>query len=246
MTAPDIRVEGLVKRYGRSGSPAVDGMDLEVRPGEFLGLLGPNGAGKTTLIGILTGVLAPTAGTALVRGLDVVKDRERVHRLIGLVPQDIALYDTLTARENLRYFGRLHGLRHEVLNERAEALLERTGLRERADEQVRGWSGGMQRRLNIVAALLHAPPIIFLDEPTVGIDVQSRAAIRELLREINAAGTTVLYTGHHLEEAELLCTRVVVMDHGRRVGEVADMQRGEDRERLEDLFLRLTGHALRD
>ncbi len=246
MTAPDIRVEGLVKRYGHRAPPAVDGMDLEVRPGEFLGLLGPNGAGKTTLIGILTGVLAPTAGKALVHGMDVVKERHRVHRLIGLVPQDIALYDTLTAWENLRYFGRLHGLRRGPLDQRAEVLLERTGLRDRAHEQVRGWSGGMQRRLNIVAAVLHAPPIIFLDEPTVGIDVQSRAAIRELLQEINAEGTTVLYTGHHLEEAEMLCSRVVVMDHGRRVGEVADMQRGEGRERLEDLFLRLTGRALRD
>ncbi|MBK9273759.1 MAG: ABC transporter ATP-binding protein [Flavobacteriales bacterium] len=245
MTTPDIRVEGLVKRYRSGGRPALNGMDLQVMPGEFFGLLGPNGAGKTTMISILTGVLAPSAGRVRVRGLDVVKEPGRVHRLIGFVPQEIALYDTLTARENLRYFGRLHGLASTALTERAEALLVRTGLQDRANEQVRHWSGGMRRRLNIVVALLHAPPILFLDEPTVGIDIQSRAAIWDLLQEVNAGGTTVLYTSHHLEEAERLCTRVVVMDDGRSVGELST-PRGGGHERLEDAFLRLTGRELRD
>ena len=245
MTAPDIRVEGLVKRYRRGARPALNGMDLHVMPGEFFGLLGPNGAGKTTMISILTGVLAPSEGRVQVRGLDVVNEPGRVHRLIGFVPQEIALYDTLTARENLRYFGRLHGLSSAALTERAEALLLRTGLQDRADEQVRYWSGGMRRRLNIVVALLHAPPILFLDEPTVGIDIQSRAAIWDLLQEVNTAGTTVVYTSHHLEEAERLCTRVVVMDDGRPVGELST-PRGGGQERLEDAFLRLTGRELRD
>ncbi len=246
MTAPDIRAEGLVKRYGSSGRAALNGMDLQVMPGEFLGLMGTNGAGKTTMMGILTGVLTPTEGRVRVRDLDVVRQPGRVHRLIGFVPQEIALYDTLTARENLRYFGRLHGLSGRNLSARCEALLLRTGLQERADEQVRDWSGGMRRRLNIVVAMLHAPPILFLDEPTVGIDIQSRAAIWDLLHEVNAGGTTVVYTSHHLEEAERLCTRVVVMDDGRCVGEVRTVRGGEGHERLEDAFLRLTGRELRD
>lgn len=246
MKAPDIRVEGLVKRYRNSGTNAVDGLDMNVKPGEFLGLLGPNGAGKTTLISILTGVLRPTAGRVSIQGHDIAREPHRVHKLIGFVPQDIALYGEFTARENLAFFGRLLGLDRQIIRERGDILLDRAGLLSRADEQVHHWSGGMQRRLNLVTALLHRPAIVFLDEPTAGIDVQSRAAIRDLLLEVHAEGATLVYTSHHLEEAERLCTRVIIVDHGKVVAEVADPRAMGSHERLEELFLRITGRELRD
>lgn len=246
MSVPDIRVEGLVKRYRKDGPAALDGVDLRVAPGEFLGLLGPNGAGKTTLVSIVTGVVRPTAGTVCVQEHDITREPHRVHHTIGFVPQDIALYEPLTARENLAFFGRLQGLDHRTVRDRGEELLERAGLRSRAHDRVEHWSGGMKRRLNLVVALLHRPSILFLDEPTVGIDVQSRAAVQDLLREVHAAGTTVVYTSHHLEEAERLCSRVVIIDRGRCVGEVADPRAEAGHERLEETFLRITGKDPRD
>lgn len=242
----DIRVRGLVKRYRNSAVNAVDGIDLDVRPGEFLGLLGPNGAGKTSLISIITGVRRATGGTVQVQGSDIAAHPDKVHASIGLVPQDIALYEMLTARENLSFFGRLHGLDEKSIRERSERLLERAGLSARADEMIGRWSGGMQRRLNLITALLHQPAILFLDEPTVGIDVQSRAAIWTLLEEINQTGTTIVYTSHHLEEAERLCSRVVIVDHGRIAGEVERPGAQGGAARLEEIFLGLTGTEYRD
>lgn len=238
-----IRVSALVKRFAER--TALDGIDLTVGRGEFLGLLGPNGAGKTTLISILTGVLRSTAGAVEVCGTDVRTQAAKTKPLIGLVPQELALYDTLTARENLAFFGQVHGLERASIADRAQALLQRVGLFERADERISGWSGGMQRRLNLVAALIHRPQVLFLDEPTVGIDVQSRAAIWDLLKEVHAAGTTVVYTSHHMEEAERLCSRVVIVDHGRVVANVADPGRA-GAAKLEETFLSITGRALRD
>ncbi|MEO8066701.1 MAG: ABC transporter ATP-binding protein [Flavobacteriales bacterium] len=243
MSGAIIRVRGLVKRYG--GRTALNGIDLDVQRGEFLGLLGPNGAGKTTLLSIITGVRKATAGTVHVQEHDIVAEPDHVHAMIGLVPQEIALYETLTARENLRYFGSMHGLDKSTITERSDALLERAGLKDRADERIGGWSGGMQRRLNLIAALLHRPDVLFLDEPTVGIDVQSRAATWDLLKEIHAGGTTVVYTSHHMEEAERLCTRVVIVDHGQVVGNI-EAPGAEGAARLEETFLRITGKALRD
>lgn len=246
MKVADIRTEGLVKRYRRGRANAVNNVRLEVMPGEFLGLLGPNGAGKTTLISMLCGVLRPTEGRVIVQGHDVAQEPQQVRRCIGVVPQEIALYDMFTAWENLAYFGRLQGLDATTLNERGTLLLGRAGLLDRADDQVRDYSGGMKRRLNLITALLHRPAILFLDEPTAGVDVQSRAAIHDLLREVHAEGTTVIYTSHHLEEAARLCTRVVIMDHGRQVAEVPELEDHKDRDDLEGLFLRVTGTALRD
>lgn len=234
-----IRVSALVKRY--ADRTALDGFDLAVERGEFLGLLGPNGAGKTTLISILTGVRYATSGTVEVCG----KSTNDAKPVIGLVPQEIALYDTLTARENMTFFGQVHGLQKTVITERTQALLQRVGLWERANERIGRWSGGMQRRLNLVAALIHRPQVLFLDEPTVGIDVQSRTAIWELLKEIHAEGTTVVYTSHHLEEAERLCTRVVIVDHGKAVANVSDPG-SAGAARLEETFLSITGKDLRD
>ncbi|MCB9170087.1 MAG: ABC transporter ATP-binding protein [Flavobacteriales bacterium] len=246
MEQPDIRVRSVTKRYRGAASEALRGVDIDVLPGEFFGLLGPNGAGKTTLLSIITGVLGPTTGSVEVKGVTMRANKGRALSMMGFVPQEIALYGTLTARENLDYFGRLLGLDRSTLRERGSELLERTGLSARASEPVRQWSGGMQRRLNLITALLHAPAVLVLDEPTVGIDVQSRAAIWELLEEINRTGTTVLYSSHHLEEAERLCSRVTIIDHGRVAGEIADMRSRSGQERLEETFLRITGRALRD
>ncbi|MCB0790686.1 MAG: ABC transporter ATP-binding protein [Flavobacteriales bacterium] len=246
MPHSDIRVCAVTKRYRGSATSALRGVDIDARRGEFLGLLGPNGAGKTTLLSIITGVLRPSTGTVEVRGAGMHADRRRALSAMGFVPQEIALYGTLTARENLAYFGRLQGLDRATLAARSAELLERTGLATRADEPVRQWSGGMQRRLNLITALLHDPAVLVLDEPTVGIDVQSRTAIWEELQAINARGTTVLYSSHHLEEAERLCSRVVIIDHGQVAGEIADMRTRSGQERLEETFLRITGRALRD
>ncbi|MFZ1686115.1 MAG: ABC transporter ATP-binding protein [Flavobacteriales bacterium] len=243
MSGPVIRVRGLVKRYG--DRTALNGIDLDVARGEFLGLLGPNGAGKTTLLSIITGVRRASAGAVHVNEHNVAQEPGSVHAIIGFVPQEIALYDTLTARENLSYFGSMHGLDRSTIAERSDALLLRAGLKERADESIGRWSGGMQRRLNLIAALLHQPEVLFLDEPTVGIDVQSRAAIWDLLQEIHAGGTTLVYTSHHMEEAERLCTRVVIVDHGQVVGNI-EAPGAEGAAKLEETFLHITGRELRD
>ena len=242
---PIISIKDVSKTY-KSGVKALQPTSLDIMKGEIFALLGPNGAGKTTLISIITGVRQATDGAVQVQGHDIAAHPDKVHACIGLVPQDIALYEMLTARENLAFFGRLHGMDGRTIRERSARLLERAGLSARANELVGRWSGGMQRRLNLIAALLHEPAILFLDEPTVGIDVQSRAAIWALLEEINRAGTTIVYTSHHLEEAERLCSRVVIVDHGRVVGEVERPGAQGGAARLEEIFLGLTGTEYRD
>ncbi len=242
----DIEVRDLVKKYHNKSRNAVDHISLDVKSGEFLGLLGPNGAGKTTLISMITGVRTATSGSIHVKGHSVFDAPDEVHQCIGLVPQNIALYEMLSGRENLAFFGRLHGLNSDTIKERGDELLEAVGLKDRANELVGTWSGGMQRRLNLVTALLHEPEILFLDEPTVGIDVQSRTAIWTLLQNINQAGTTIVYTSHHLEEAERLCSRVVIVDHGRIIGQVEEPGAKGGADRLEEYFLGLTGKEFRD
>ena len=194
----------------------------------------------------ITGVRSASAGSVLIKDHDVANVPDVVHECIGFVPQNIALYEMLTARENLSFFGKLHGMGALKIRQRSDHLLERAGLLARSHERVGTWSGGMQRRLNLITALLHEPGIVFLDEPTVGIDIQSRTAIWVLLEEINKAGTTIVYTSHHLEEAARLCSRVVIMDQGRIVGEVTDTKGQGGTERLEAVFLGLTGMEYRD
>jgi ABC-2 type transport system ATP-binding protein len=208
-----IAVRGLVKRYG--DQVAVDHLDLDVRRGEFLSLLGPNGAGKSTTLRILTTLMPPTEGSVVIAGHRLPQENERVKPLLGLVPQEIALYDTLTARQNLRFFARLYGLHGRELERRVTDLLKGVGLLERADDAVRTFSGGMQRRVNIAAALVHDPDIIFLDEPTVGLDPVSRAAIWKILEDLKARGKTTLLTTHYMEEAEALSDRVAIVDRGK-------------------------------
>jgi len=208
-----IEARGLVKRYG--DVEAVRGLSFAIRRGEIFGFLGPNGAGKTTTISMLSCLLEPTEGTAIVAGYDVVKAPGEVKRRIGLVPQELALYPTLSARDNLNFYGRIYGLRGRALRRRVDETLEMVGLAERATSAVETFSGGMKRRLNIAAGLLHRPEVLFLDEPTVGVDPQSRNGIFEHVEHLNAAGMTILYTTHYMEEAERLCHRVAIIDEGR-------------------------------
>ncbi|HEY1376251.1 MAG TPA: ABC transporter ATP-binding protein [Gemmataceae bacterium] len=215
MAGPFLVVDNLHKRYGRT--PALDGVSFRVAEGELFGLLGPNGAGKSTLIAILSCLLPATSGRATLLGEELSPANAAVRRLIGIVPQDLAIYPDLTARENLAFFGRLYGLGGSDLAKRVDEVLETVALSDRADDRVATYSGGMKRRLNFGAALVHRPRVLYLDEPTVGVDPQSRNHIFEGVRRLNAAGATVIYTSHYMEEVQALCTRVGILDHGRLV-----------------------------
>jgi ABC-2 type transport system ATP-binding protein len=195
----------------------VQGISFEIERGEIFSLLGPNGAGKTTTISMLSCLLAPSQGDALIDGHSVGKDAEAVKRVIGVVPQEIALYPDLTARENLRFWGRMYGLGGEALKQRIESVLDIAGLSDRANEKVETYSGGMKRRINIAVGLLHEPKILFMDEPTVGIDPQSRRRILDTVIELNKKGLTVLYTTHYMEEAAELSRRIGIIDHGKLI-----------------------------
>jgi ABC-2 type transport system ATP-binding protein len=247
-------IDGVRKSYG--GVVAVDGLSLAVRRGEILGLLGPNGAGKTTTVGLATGLLEPDQGRVDIEGAGPPSSPEARRRL-GVAPQSLALYDSLTGRENLEFFASIQGLEGEGLRERVRAALLFVGLAERAGERVRGYSGGMKRRLNLAAAVVHDPQIVLLDEPTVGVDPQSRGLIFDNVLALRARGRTIVYTTHYMEEAERLCDRVAIVDHGRllaldTVDALVAAHGGEDaplrveRARLEDVFLRLTGRGSRD
>jgi ABC-2 type transport system ATP-binding protein len=214
-----IEVQGLVREF-KNGPRAVDGIDISVGPGEIYGFLGPNGAGKSTTVHMLTTLLPPTAGTARVAGLDIVRDGPAVRDLIGVALQDAALDLLLTGREHMRLQGGLHGLSADEIERRGDALLARVGLSEAADRRVGGYSGGMKRRLDLALALIHAPRILFLDEPTTGLDVQSRAALWDEVSGLaRREGVTVFLTTQYLEEADALADRVGIIDHGRLVAE---------------------------
>ena len=221
MTAPTppvlLAVAGLVKRFG--ARTAVDGVSLEIRAGETLGLLGPNGAGKSTTLAMINGLTRPDSGSVSFGGESLSGDASHLKRRIGLVPQDLALFDELSAWANLELFGGLFGLAGAELRRRADDALALVGLAERRDDQVKGFSGGMKRRLNIAGALLHDPELVLLDEPTVGVDPQSRNAIFDNLEELKRRGKTLLYTTHYMEEAERLCDRIVIIDHGRVIAD---------------------------
>ncbi|KPK67419.1 hypothetical protein AMJ71_09140 [candidate division TA06 bacterium SM1_40] len=209
-----LEVIDLSKSFGET--VAVDDISFDVEEGEIFGLLGPNGAGKSTTVSILSGILTPSRGKVVLAGMDVVHSPLAAKAMIGVVPQEVALYDELSATENLSFFGRLHGLSGPRLRERISSMLETVGLGERAREPVKRYSGGMKRRLNLAIGLLHQPKILILDEPTVGIDPQGRVRILEVVRrEAESASTTVLYTTHYMDEAESLCDRVAIMDRGQ-------------------------------
>jgi ABC-2 type transport system ATP-binding protein len=242
-----LAARNLGKTFGRT--VAVDGVSLKLASGELLGLLGPNGAGKTTTVSMLAGVVPPDRGGVLVDEHRLSGDADPAKRRIGLVPQEVALYEELSARDNLRFFGGLYGFRGAVLARAVGSVLELVGLADRGSDRVSTYSGGMKRRLNLAAGLLHDPDILLLDEPTVGVDPQSRHAIFENLLALKRRGKAILYTTHYMEEAARLSDRIVVMDHGRVIA--ADTLDALQREHpgardLEGVFLALTGRTLRD
>src|SRR5689334_276595 len=207
-----LEVKDLVKQYGDFA--AVKGISFDIKQGEIFSLLGPNGAGKTTTISMLSTLYTPTSGDAIIDGHSITKEPMAVKGVIGVVPQEIALYEDLTARENLIFWGEMYGLSGKPLSNRVEEVLEQIGLTDKARNRVKTYSGGMKRRVNIGVGLLHKPRLLFMDEPTVGIDPQSRRAILDTVKDLNQQGMTVLYTTHYMEEAQELSDRVGIIDHG--------------------------------
>jgi len=247
-----LEIRNLRKSFG--DLLAVNDVSFSLRPGELVGLLGPNGAGKTTTVSMISGLITADKGEVLIGGEPLRGDTDPKKRRLGLVPQDLALYDELSARANLRFFGALYNLSGKALHDAIDAALTLVGLADRQRDLVSTFSGGMKRRLNLAAGLLHDPDILLLDEPTVGVDPQSRNAIFDNLEALKARGKALLYTTHYMEEAERLADRVVIIDHGRVIAEdtVAGMQArvppapGGGQVSLEVVFLALTGRSLRD
>ena len=239
-----LEVVGLRKRY--KDLVAANGVSFALQPGQLLGLLGPNGAGKTTTVSMIAGLVTPDSGRVLVGGEPLTGDTHPAKRRIGLVPQDLALYDELTARANLQFFGALYGLAGRTLDERIQNVLTLVGLAERQRDLVKTFSGGMKRRLNLAAGLLHDPDILLLDEPTVGVDPQSRNAIFENIQQLKARGKALLYTTHYMEEAERLADRIVVIDAGTVIANDTLAALTSTHASLEAVFLSLTGRSLRD
>jgi ABC-2 type transport system ATP-binding protein len=210
-----LQVQNLVKNYG--DFKAVKGVSFDIEEGEIFSLLGPNGAGKTTTISMLSTLYTPTSGDATIGGHSITRDPMGVRSIIGVVPQDLALYEDLTARENLIFWGQMYNLSGKALHARVDEVLEQIGLTDKAKDRVKTYSGGMKRRVNIGVGLLHKPRLLFMDEPTVGIDPQSRRAILDTVKDLNKQGMTLLYTTHYMEEAEELSRRVGIIDHGEMI-----------------------------
>lgn len=247
-----IEIREIKKNFNKL--EAVKGLSLTIEDGEILGLLGPNGAGKSTTISIISTLLPPTSGDVLYEGKSILKDPRNFRAILGVVPQEIALYPDLTGYENLKFFGKVYGLKGKKLEDQIEKVLQIIGLNGRAKEVVKNYSGGMKRRLNIGCALLHSPRVFIMDEPTVGIDPQSRNHILETVKALREEGMTIIYTSHYMEEVEYLCDRIYIMDHGEIIaagtkeelkGRIAD-EEGIENPTLEDVFLKLTGRTLRD
>jgi ABC-2 type transport system ATP-binding protein len=244
-----ININEISKTYKGSEEPAVDNISLEIGKGARYGLLGPNGAGKTTTISIICGLLNYDHGQVHINGMKLEKEFKHIRRILGLVPQEIALYESLTAKENLRFIARMYGLKGAEMKKRVNESLEMLGLTRHANKQIKKYSGGMKRRVNLAAGILHNPEILILDEPTTGVDVQSRSTILEFLQKINEKGTTLIYTSHYLEEAEQLCNELAIIDYGKVIiqGKTSEII-GSKKEYndLEGVFLSLTGRRLRD
>lgn len=222
---------------------------MDINEGDIFGLLGPNGAGKTTLISILCGLVKPSSGSFTIDGLNYAANANEIKNRMGVVPQEYALYPTLTARENLMYFGSMYGLKGAVLKEKVIDSLDLLGLLKFADKRIETFSGGMKRRVNLIAGILHNPKVLFLDEPTVGVDVHSKNVIIDYLKKLNKKGTTIIYTSHHLSEAQDFCTHIAIVDRGiiYSQGTPKDLIAATGNARnLEDVFISLTGKELRD
>lgn len=244
-----IQISNLSKIYKDAEVYSLNDFSLDIKEGQIFGLLGPNGAGKTTLISILCGLIKPTSGSFTIDNLVYAKNANEIKKIIGVVPQEYALYPTLTARENLLYFGSMYGLKGNDLKEKVIDSLDFLGLLKFADKRIETFSGGMKRRVNLIAGILHNPKILFLDEPTVGVDVHSKNVIISYLKELNKTGTTIIYTSHHLSEAQDFCTNIAIIDGGiiHAEGTPKDLiSTTANARNLEDVFISLTGKELRD
>ena len=237
-----IKTENLSKKYKNSLYFALDNLSFSVKEGEIYGILGQNGAGKTTLMSILFGSIKPTSGSFRICGMTYENNVPEIRHQIGIVPQEYALYPTLTARENLQYFGSLYKIKPKILNEIIDKSLEKIGLLEVANQKIEYYSGGMKRRINLLAGILHQPKILFLDEPTVGVDVISKNTIIQYLKELNMNGMSILYTSHHLLEAQELCHRVGILSEGKLIEENTPKQliTNTKAHSLEEVFINLT------
>lgn len=249
----EVQVTDLVKHFGKH--EAVRGVTFTIGQGEIFGLLGPNGAGKSTTINMMCGYLTSTSGDTIVDGISVTKAPRKVKSIIGVVPQEIALYKDLTSLENLEFFGQLYGMSSKERKERAAEVLQFVGLYDRRKEPVKTFSGGMQRRINMAVAMIHSPRFLMMDEPTVGVDPQSRENIFDTIEKLRDQGTTILYTTHYMEEAERLCNHIAIMDDGKLIamGTLEQLLALRDQSRevarphgLQELFIQLTGKTLRD
>jgi len=241
-----ILMDNIVKRF--EDVIAVDGVSLQVKEGELFGLLGPNGAGKTTTVNILCGLIKPTSGNAMVGGYDVQKENTKVKELIGVCPQETAIYPYLTGAENVELFGNLYTLDKNTLRVRQKMLFEKMGLTQDAKRRVEKYSGGMKRRLSLIMALIHDPQIIFLDEPTIGMDPQSRRAVWDFMVELKKESKTIFLTTHYMEEAEALCDRVGIIDRGKLIAldSPKELISKNNVRNLEEIFIKLTGRRIRE
>lgn len=241
-----ISISGLSHTYNGAPEPALNGLDLQIPKGAFYGLLGPNGAGKTTTISIISGSIKPRSGSVKVFGRSWTSDKKAIKQSIGLVPQEIAVYDTMTATENLNFFGTMLGLKAADIKQKADMLMNEFGLAAHENKLLQNYSGGMKRRVNLMVALMHDPELLILDEPTVGIDVHSRHMINTYLKDLNEKGMTILYTSHQLDETEKLCDEVCIIDNGKLLIEGKTSELTSDGRSLHHHFIDLTGKQLRD
>ncbi len=241
-----IVIDDLAKHFG--SVKAVDGLNLKVSEGELFGLLGPNGSGKTTTIKVLCGLLRPTRGRVFVGGCEVGKSDGRVKEMIGVCPQETAIFSTLSGRENVELFGALHSMPKDELRKRTDLYLEKLQLADDAKRKAGKYSGGMQRRISLIMAIIHGPSVAFLDEPTATMDPQSKHVVWEFIRELRAQGKTVILTTHSMEEAEELCDRVGIIDHGKLIamGPPRELKEQYGEKDLEGVFIRLTGRGIRE
>lgn len=248
VTPPAVDIANLTFRYPGNDTPSFTNLNLQVAKGERFGLFGPNGAGKTTLMNLMTGLLRADGGEIALAGKKVGPHKYRVNRLFGFVPQDFSFYQELSPKENLEFFGAWYGMNSRKIKKKTDELLQIMGLEEVRDKQVQQFSGGMKRRVNLAIGVIHNPGILFLDEPTVGVDVQTRHAIINYLLELNNNGTTLIYTSHQLSEAEDLCNEVALIDNGKIMaqGDLDALLKQHQHDNLEELFLNLTGKKFRD
>lgn len=237
-----IEIEKLYKKYKNSDVFALEDFTLTIKQNEIHGLLGPNGAGKTTLMSILSGLIKPTSGNVVIQNFNQKTDLKKIQKIIGIVPQEYALYPTLTARENLEFFGKTYKVSSKELHDKINDLAEKIGMSKFLDKKIDSFSGGMKRRINLLAGILHQPEILFLDEPTVGVDIQSKIILLDYLQELHQQGMSIVYTSHHMAEAEDFCTQVTIMNQGKSIitAEPKELILQAGVHNLEEAFVHLT------